>query len=170
MALPYEVTYTISDDKGKKSRFTVYMPDTLDLALVREYAGEFATRLDRVISGKVESVRLTLNVARPFGLKSSPLPVADVEEKMRLTYKTDLSTKVVYNIPTIKDSATALSFSQAFRIYNFLDDDAEALHELIVNAADQNIHGLWRNPVDQRNYGAVNAVANTKMTFKRSRS
>lgn len=103
----WTVTFTVRDEKNQTSRVQLYLPYgpiTQPQDDPVEFAQEFATRLDSVISGRVEAINLTLSADLPAGIKAAPTLDSDVEEGALFIYRTAGGYTVKQRIPTILES------------------------------------------------------------------
>jgi hypothetical protein len=75
VALVSMISYSITDDAGKRSTARVFVPATTSLANIQAFSDEFAALLDDVTGGVIQSAGVTLGLTLPGGLKA--LPVAD---------------------------------------------------------------------------------------------
>lgn len=87
MALPVKLQYTIRDGKGLTSRTLVHLPSATTLANATTYAQAFASAMDDVIGGKIESIDICIGISLPGGLKADPVATSDIEEGAVFVYE-----------------------------------------------------------------------------------
>jgi hypothetical protein len=104
MALPVKLQYTIRDGKGLVSRTLIHLPSATTLANATTYAQAFASAMDDVISGKVESIDICVGVALPGGLKSDPDADSDIEEGAKFIYEDAVGRIYSQRLPTFLES------------------------------------------------------------------
>lgn len=130
------ITFSIEDDKGKRSRFGFYV-DTLDpdwtsfnlagdndwWTWVRDYALEVGERVSAAIKGAVKELNITLSVPIPSGWPTVPAADSDVEEVIGLTFKSGDETPIIVNIPTADHTMTD---AEIFYITDLMSYSTEA--------------------------------------------
>lgn len=125
----WAIIYTIRDEKGKQSTFTVNIPSSFNAAQVSAFALAFAGLVDAVIKGKVVGIgiNLSLNLSGDFAGDSAEA-LGDVEEKMYLQFVTENGFYTAMNIPTLDESLVTANSNQI----NTSDADVVALLQAIV--------------------------------------
>ena len=167
MAEPHQVALSNQDEKGKKSRLSFYMPDTMPYTEVVTYAQGFAQRMDVIITGAITAVNVTQSVTLS-GVKAAPALGSDVEEKMRMSYKTEFNHTFSYALPTFNEDFAAPLFGEQARIYDFLEPEPTEFYNYQVIATDP-AYGFSDKPCDKRGE-ALTVIKKTRQTFYRSRT
>jgi hypothetical protein len=136
----------------------------MGIVTVKSQAQALAYRLDRVIDGRITNISILIGrVTLPGAVKSTAVDVADAEEVMKLSYKTEDNTTLTLSLPTIKEEMTSTVPGGAYRIFNLLDSDAAAMHAIFIDAATEGVG--FRNPADKRGAETLRLIR-TRMTFK----
>lgn len=162
-----KVTISILDDKKKRAVMRFYL-DSLDWYAITDYATdprefvvEFVRRLDPVISGKIESVTLSMSVDIPDGYKKQlPAVTSDVEEGAVMSTRTESGGVYHWNIPTAKeenffpDGTLDTTNAAIADFYEWINLHAEVLPEITVN------------PVNSRGERIDGAYISGKQKFK----
>lgn len=116
---PLRITFTIEDEKRKKSRLSFYcmfdqslvQPTDCQLTETKAYARELARVLDDDISGIITSISITEDVPLPSEIKAVAENGSDVEEKLLVTYRyqnqTTIGREFRHEIPTFKFNSFA---------------------------------------------------------------
>lgn len=128
MALPIKVQYTIRDGKGLTSRTLVHLPSATTLANATTYAGAFASAMDDVIGGKIESIDICIGIALPGGLKADPGADSDVEEGAVFVYEDAVGRIFRQRLPTFLESLIEAGTRQV----DNSDVNVQAVTDLIV--------------------------------------
>lgn len=107
---PWEINYKIKDAKNKRSTTRVYYPAAADDQTALAYAETMQQALGSgvipLVTGEIESVSITRDIALPPDLKTAPLPVADLAEKMRFDLVTEDGSKARLSVPTWSNTYT----------------------------------------------------------------
>lgn len=98
--------YTIKDAKGAKSTFTVNFPDSVNIDVLKTFAGSTAALVDDLIKGQIVDIGIGMTVALPGGLKASPVATADVEEKARFQFTAASGAITGFSLPTYDETFT----------------------------------------------------------------
>jgi hypothetical protein len=128
MALPVKLQYTIRDGKGLTSRTLVHLPSATSLANATTYAQAFASALDDVIGGKIESVDICVGVALPGGLKADPNADSDIEEGAVFVYEDSVGRVFRQRLPTFLETLILTGTRQV----DNSNVDVQAVTDLIV--------------------------------------
>lgn len=87
---PWRAEFTVRDGKRRTSKTSLYYPGSVDYAAVEAYCNALATTLtsgvEPVITGGIESFNIARDIAVLPGVKTSPTPAADAQEKMNFTF------------------------------------------------------------------------------------
>lgn len=145
--MPYQILLTVEDAKGRSSSMKFYMLDSTPYAEVVTYAQEFATRMEPLTVGAIRKIAVTQTIPLPAGLKTIPVAVADVEEKMRITYRTEFNHSFAYSIPAYNEQFASILYGSSEKILDFLEPEVEAFYNLNIAAAAA---GFTDNPCDTR--------------------
>ena len=105
----WQVNITVRDEKGGRSKVQLYLPYS-DLTTIAdaaqspvEFAQQFATYLNAVITGAIESISLSLRVELPAGLTAAPGANSDIEEGATFIYRTAGGFVTRQRIPTFSE-------------------------------------------------------------------
>lgn len=176
MGVVWLVSVVIEDEKGSKRTLKHYLPESLyTFDQAEAYAGDYLTALDGVIEGVIRKATIT-QIADLAGLKTEPLPTADVEEKLEIRYDTlkedfiddqwrqaKKSHAWTHRIPTFRDDLTIVWYDDS----RVADQDLDAVRDLLRMmdtatephpAAACDDHGI-----------RLNLALRTKFKFSRSR-
>lgn len=98
-------TISILDAKGAHARAGVWLEGNYDLITdanrdPKEYMQELALQLDALIDGQIDAIKVSEDVPLPGGLKAAPLPIADVEQSLRMEFVTAIGSKPEISFPT----------------------------------------------------------------------
>lgn len=159
------ITYTIQDDKAASSRFRMYLPEGLTLTEIEAYAKAYAGHLDKVVSGVIVKISLSVDVSPPATVKTTPAPESDVEEKMSISYLTDMGHTFNHKIPTFSQAYAAYNFGPV-RVLDFLEDDVNNWINFMIDAAGS---GYTFGAATDRRGEELLKVKRTAMVFLKSR-
>lgn len=105
MPLAFGIVYTVQDEEGDSSTYTVHVPSSFALADYVSFVGQMAQLVDDVIDGIIVSANLGLNIdLTGLGLKSVITVINDIERKGFFSFITALGKRKRVNIPTFKQS------------------------------------------------------------------
>ena len=82
----------------------MHIPSATSLANATTYAQAFASALDDVIGGKIESVDICIGIALPGGLKADPAANTDIEEGAVFVYEDADGRVFRQRLPTFLES------------------------------------------------------------------
>jgi len=96
----------VEDSKGKQSTIHFNHPLNVDLGALKSAIRSTVQLIDAVISGKIISASIGLEVALPagLGLKATAIAGADVEEGVRFTFTTNNGAETQFRIPTFAET------------------------------------------------------------------
>jgi hypothetical protein len=160
----FTVNYSIEDEKGAKSTFAVYLPDSTLWADVLGFAASMAPLLEAMITGAIRGISVTVSVDLPSGLRVAPLATSDVEEGGRFIWASAGGFNTSGRIATFDEAAVVTGT-------RLIDTTGDADVAAFVSAMTT---GLTVNtnlvqPVDYR--GAdIEALISARESFQRSRA
>ncbi len=103
----FNLNFEVQDDDGDVASFKRYIPDTLTLAQVTEYARSYMPLLDLVIAGLIRACSVTIPVDISALTSNIIEASADVEEVGSFKFSTAAGTDVLVNIPGLDESVVA---------------------------------------------------------------
>lgn len=160
--MPWKISVSIKDDKGKRSTLSYYLADEVEFSEVETYARDHALTLNPLIEGAIVKINVSHDIGLPAGLRAEPNPVADVEEKMKLSFLTDDLKTVTHAIPTFSRSFSAYNFGEE-RVLDLLEPEAAAYLSLLLAASDSAY--TFDSPVDNRG-GSYLRLKKTAMKWR----
>ena len=98
MALTYELTLAIEDNKGKQSSFSLNLPTTFNIADYTQYAVALATIVNAVIVGVIRGSTITIGVDISGLTGNVATTAADIQERASLQYSTAAGRSVEINV------------------------------------------------------------------------
>lgn len=104
MALVNQLSYKIVGDQGDTKTLVFYFPAAATVAQITSFSDDMAALLNAVIDGVIEAATITLNIALPGGLRTTPVADSDVHTGALLTFTANGTTfKFSHYIPTWRD-------------------------------------------------------------------
>lgn len=105
MAVSFEVVYTVEDESGGTSQFSLFFPVTFTLTDYLEAARGYAAFFDAVLTGKFHGLAELCFGVDISGLTNNLAGVTgDVEEIGSFVFRSDQDFPVKVNVPAIDDS------------------------------------------------------------------
>lgn len=106
MAAPHAfLTYTIQDAKGKTSVTKINFPSAVDLGQVASFAGDTATMINGIITGKILEAGLGLAIDLSGStIRTAPDPDSDVEEGARFMWNAASGAETGFRLPTFDEA------------------------------------------------------------------
>jgi len=99
------VSYTVEDAKGEKSSFNINFPDSVDIAVLKNFARSTAEMIDDLIKGRITGIGVGLAIdTAGLSLKQTANADADVEEGARFSWRTVLNTLTSFRLPTFDET------------------------------------------------------------------
>ena len=154
------VTLTLKDEKGKTSRMTFNAQGTQEE--VTNLAQEVARRADICIGGVISKITVTVDVPVPAGVKTAAATDSDVEEKLKFNFRTYQNKPTMITIPTWRADLTAALLMSKERSPDYLNDDVNALKNLLVAADLEGFVAL----TDKRGH-YIEKLAKSRFVFKK---
>jgi len=162
----WQLSITMRDDKDKRASVQLYLPFS-DLTTITdaaqspvEFAQQFATYLNAVTTGVIESISLSLRVDLPAGLRTVPDASSDVEEGALFIYRTANGFTTRQRIPTFDESLIQPGTREVDRTALVVAD----LIEMMTIPSD--LPGNWGiAPSDSRG-DDITAVTETREQFR----
>jgi len=107
MAIAPQIIYTVIDDSGERGTTSINMPTGFTLAGFQQFAASFATLLDAILGGKVESAEICFGVDLTTLTSNVALSTSDVEEIGAFVFRTSENQPVHVNIPGLDELVVA---------------------------------------------------------------
>ena len=153
--MTWSIIYTIRDEKGKQSTFTINVPGTLNAAQASAFAVQFAALVANIIKGAVVGIgiSLSLNLSADYA-GGIPAAGSDVEEKGYFQFVTENGFYTAFNVPTLDEQFVLANSNQL----DTADVDVAALIAAIVTGLTVlpgDPDEVVVNPVDSRGENIV---------------
>lgn len=106
MAAPHVfLVYGIQDAKGKVSNIKINFPVAVDIGQVASFAGDTATMINSIITGKILNAGIGLAVDLSGAtIRSAPDPTSDVEEGARFSWRSAVGAITNFRLPTFDEA------------------------------------------------------------------
>ena len=129
MALTYEFSLSVSDNKGKSSSFALNLPTTFSLADYGQYAVSMAQLTNAIIVGIITGANIRLDVDIS-GLTANAATVnADIQERAAFQYATANNRTVEVVIPAFNETL----ISNGVDDVDIVQVDAAAFDDMMLN-------------------------------------
>ena len=128
MALVSVVSFAIRDYVGGKKAVPFYVPASMSLTDVQSGVTTMAAALDAAIDGSIDSVRVSIGLTLPGGIKGSPVNGHTVREGGLLGFDAQ-NTDYKYSefIPTWEEAGFAGNVVLTSGVYGTFQDDVVSL-------------------------------------------
>lgn len=165
MTVPHVfLTYSIQDAKGATSIAKINFPDSTDIAILKTFAASTATMINAIITGKIISAGIGLEVDLSSAtIRSAPDPDSDVEEGARFIWNSAIGALPSFRLPTF-DEAKMVSGT---RLVDLTDTDVDAFHDRII--AGQTVGLINVSPSDDHGED-IESVQSARESFLSSRN
>jgi len=128
----WSVTISYEDEKGRTSRQKLFFPSPTTQPELEAFMQDYLTQSTALTWGAITNVSLTVDLTSRFtGLRNTPAPNSDVEEKLKFSYKNAAGKTTVITLPTINPDMTAPLLGSKKRIADFLQPEVSAFHTLL---------------------------------------
>lgn len=159
-----ELTYSVSDAKGKVASFNLQLPDTTDIPLLQDdFAQSTAELIDPLIDGKFESASASIGVDLSTAtLKTAPIAGCDIEEGGKFTFRSTAGATTLFRLPT---------FDETFGLENgnVIDVSVTAVSDFVDRIINGDTQGATTVRWSDSRGNNVAQLVRAKDSFKKSR-
>lgn len=136
----------VEDSKGKQSTINFNHPLSVDLGALKSAIVSTVELIDAVITGKIISASIGVEVQLPFGLslKTTAIAGADVEEGVRFTFSTNGGAPTEFRIPTFSESFLSedgVLNASVTAVDNFVQRVLSGVTSGLINVSPSDAHG-----------------------------
>lgn len=164
MSAPHAfLVYTIQDAKGKKSTTTINFPAAVDIGQVASFAGDTATMINNIITGKIIEAGVGLAISLSGAtIRATPDANSDVEEGARFSWNSAIGAITGFRLPTF-DEAKMVSGT---RDVDLADTDVDTFVQRIIAGKTTGL--VNASPSDDRG-SDIATLATARESFTSSR-
>lgn len=164
MAAPHAfLTYSIQDAKGKVSTVKINFPANVDIGQLASFAGDTATMINNIITGKILDAGIGLAVDLSGAtIRTAPDPDSDVEEGARFSWNSAVGAITNFRLPTF-DEAKMVSGT---RNVDLTDTDVDTFVDRIIAGKTTGL--VNASPSDDRG-SDIEELASARENFQSSR-
>lgn len=105
--MAFALLYSIRDAKNETSTMEVNIPESFNIGVVVEFAGDLALLINEIITGAITRIGIAFIMNLPGGLRVTPLANSDVEEGARFQFLTSGGFNTSMRVPTFLETLIA---------------------------------------------------------------
>lgn len=165
--LTWQATVSVIDAKGQTGKIPFHMdtPDLIDIVDTSDdpvdFVQTFCTMVDALIGGAITGAKLTIEIALPGGIKTSPLAASDVEEGVIYLMRSNVGGAVKMRVPTFDETFINQDGS--------LTNDTEVADFEILLTHPEDLPADWGVGLSDNRGASVNRLVGAHEQFKSSR-